>query len=149
MSLKSRTPLGRSSGLRSAGIKRGGKHRGLNGRNAKRAAKEFARAYHSLRRVKFVESLPCAQCGAMSGSAWIVNAHTKTGGTSRKGDYATIIPLCQTFEDDGCHDLQHQHGWSALPNLDTPDKRQLAALNTEGLWQTYQIVAHLSHHGAE
>ncbi len=109
-------------------------------RNAKRRASEFERCYHSLDRVVFVNHLPCASCGAEPTAyedrdfVEISNAHTRNGGMSRKGGYKTIVPLCVRLFGPGCHGRQHQHGWSVLPALDTPGKRQSAAARTEAAW---------------
>lgn len=127
---------------RSSGIAR---PKRIRSSNPKRKAANFKRAYHSVERVEFVASLPCFGCGVVGSGVWveddyqtIANAHTKNGGTSKKGPYTTIIPLCETIGGAGCHDKQHQHGWSALgPLLDTPDKRQAAAEATERAWLLY------------
>lgn len=69
--------------------------------NVARRKKEWARAYHSKERVEFVKSLPCWKCGACGQSQ---NAHTVTGGKSRKADYDTIVPLCAR-----CHTAHDLH----------------------------------------
>lgn len=74
--------------------------------------KDFERVYHSLDRVAYVKALPCVACGRSPSE----NAHQGTGGTGRKSDYTTIIPLCPR-----CHREQHQHGaktFAAKYNLD-------------------------------
>ncbi len=110
-------------------------------RNAARAAESFERAYHSDERIKFINAMPCSQCGVYPRpGAWhrvIVNAHTKTGGTSRKADYPTIVPLCSTINRDGCHDIQHQHGWARLSNLSTTEKREAMARKVQRLWSAH------------
>ncbi len=108
-------------------------------RNAKRHVKNHTRAFGSVQRLEFVQSLPCANCGAMDSFSFgirIANAHIVTGGTSQRADADQIIPLCETITGDGCHDLQHGicGGWSQLRNLDTPEKREAAAARTEKLW---------------
>jgi hypothetical protein len=77
-------------------IARSGKPKAVN---AARRKREYARTYHSRARVKFVKSLPCTYCIALSPLfAWIEtqshNAHTENGGRGRKAGYETIIPLC-------------------------------------------------------
>lgn len=108
-------------------------------RNRKRQKAEFARCYHSDERCAFVRSLPCRGCGCEGGwsrddTRVIVNAHTKGEGTSRKGHYTTIIPLCTALDLTGCHDLQHMHGWSALMRLDAPELRADSAAYVQELW---------------
>ncbi len=101
----------------------------------KRKPSEFARIYGSKERVEWVKSQPCFVCGDMAwGDLCIVNAHGETGGTSYKADYTTIIPLCSTVAGDGCHDVQHQHGWAVLSDLNTPHKRNAAAAATQRAW---------------
>ena len=123
------------------GLRSGTPHRttAIRRQNRKRKASKFARAYGSAERVEFVRSLSCAGCGYSGPLGWIDNAHTTSGGRGRKADYATIIPLCRATFDRrvGCHNLQHEKGWSALPALDTPEKRETAAARTEELWQSH------------
>jgi hypothetical protein len=64
-----------------------------------RSAKEFARIYHSVERVEWMRTLPCLACGRLPS----VGAHTASGGTSRKADYDTIIPLCHQHHDEQHH----------------------------------------------
>ena len=72
-------------------------------RNKARHDREWARAYHSVARVKFVESLPCLVCGLVPS----VCAHVgrKGAGASRKADYDQTVPLCETH-----HQELHDHG---------------------------------------
>jgi hypothetical protein len=72
----------------------------------RRTDAEYERIYGSEARVQWVQSLDCA-CGC-NGSP-CVNAHSVTGGTGRKADYTTIIPLT-----DKCHRLQTDHGWEKI-----------------------------------
>ena len=120
-------------------MRRGGKFKKVN---RKRKASGFVRCFHSDARCEFVRSLRCRGCGceggwSLDGARTIVNAHTKGEGTSRKGHYTTIIPLCTTLNKTGCHDLQHQHGWSALMRLDAPELRADSAAYVEELWQAH------------
>ena len=76
--------------------------------NPKRRAKEFPRCYHSKKRVEFVKGLDCIVCSGRPSE----NAHTASGGTGRKADYTTIVPLCRT-----CHRFQHAQGWKLLVGM--------------------------------
>jgi hypothetical protein len=65
-------------------------------RNAKRQAREFARAYGSPERCDFVAALPCSVRGCPlipSENAHVVRLN---GGAGRKSDAAAIAPLCLT-----------------------------------------------------
>ncbi len=104
-------------------------------RNAARHTKNWLRAFHSVERVEFVRSLPCANCRKVGDLySWIENAHTVTGGTSRRADHTTVVPLCATVDHTGCHDVSHRRGWPSLLNLDTPAKRKEAAQRTHRKW---------------
>lgn len=76
-------------------------------RNPERHDANWRRAYHSPERVEWVKRQPCV----VSGETWglRVNAHTFTGGTGRKADYTTIIPLRADL-----HQYAHDHGWVAM-----------------------------------
>jgi len=89
-----------------------------------RTAAEFARIYHSLDRVEFVRWLHCCVCGRLPSE----NAHQGTGGTGRKSDYTTIIPLCLR-----CHREQHQHGAKTFAAKYSLDYEALAA-ETQRAW---------------
>lgn len=110
-------------------------------RNRKRYSANWLRAYGSPERVAFVEKLACANCHlrASETSGWltIANAHIENGGRSRKADAKRIIPLCESIYGNGCHQKQHQHGWSALEFLSTPDAREAWADHTERAWQAF------------
>ena len=69
-----------------------------------RTAGEFARIYGSKARVRWVKAQPCVSCGTEDGNAH--NHHTTNGGTGRKADYDTIVPLCPS-----CH---HEHHTGVL-----------------------------------
>ncbi len=100
----------------------------------KRSVGEFARIYGSQARVRWIKAQPCYACGAVAGGDLaIVNAHTENGGTGRKAEYTTIIPLCTTIQKNGCHDWQHQYGWQMLL-LDNIDKRRAVAAKYEAAW---------------
>ncbi len=106
--------------------------------NRKRKAANTKRAYGPASRRAWVKTQPCANCD-YGPSPWveIANAHIKNGGMSRKADARFNIPLCETVEGLGCHQVQHRVGWSALPRLDTPEKREAAAARTEAAWQAH------------
>ena len=58
-----------------------------------KAAKEretFARVYGSAERVAWMRRQPCLVCSGLPSE----NAHTRSGGTGRKGDADSIVPLC-------------------------------------------------------
>ena len=136
-----RTPLKRSAPLRSREPARGGGRKPT--KRKRRTPSEFRRIYGSKERVGFVKSLPCANCNIRDGFydglvMWaVVNAHVRNSGTGRKGPYTAIIPLCETPDRAGCHDVQHDVGWLALSALDTREKREAAATRTEELWQSH------------
>lgn len=104
--------------------------RGKAIRRKPRKASEFARIYGSEARVRWVKSLPCVGCGAIpSEDRPSENAHTVTGGTSRKADAATIAPLCH-----GCHVKYDRH---VPPFRDEPARElvKVAAFATYAQWE--------------
>lgn len=83
--------------------------------NGKRKAKAFPRAYGSDERVRWVKSLPCVVCEArgVTQQSPTENAHTKSGGMSRKADADTIIPLCTAHHSElhrGAQTFERTHG---------------------------------------
>ncbi len=110
--------------------------------NRKRKAANHARAYGDGERIEWVKLRPCANCSqiANGSSRRVVNAHIKSGGIGRKADARFNIPLCEMDRGDGCHQIQHGPfgGWSRLPRLDTPEKREAAAAKTEAAWLLHQ-----------
>lgn len=66
--------------------------------NPKRKATRFEHDYHSVERVGFVKSLPCAMASlgySAACSPGTENAHTgKRPGAGLKAQYSTIAPLC-------------------------------------------------------
>ena len=83
--------------------------------NAKRKAKAFPRAYGSEERVGWIKGLPCVVCDASGRTQQspTENAHTKTGGMSRKADADTIIPLCTAHHSElhrGAQTFERTHG---------------------------------------
>lgn len=92
---------------------------------------EFARVYHSQARKKFVQQLPCTlHSGACSGP--IHGHHTKTGGTGRKADYDTIVPVCTLH-----HRVIHQFGQREAFEAHRVDPKQAAA-RVEAMWRASQ-----------
>ena len=70
-------------------------------RTAKRHQANWLRAYGSPERVQWVQSLLCTVCRDTPSH----NAHTVGGGTGRKADADTIVPLCAP-----CHGELHRVG---------------------------------------
>ncbi len=60
-----------------------------------RSASEFARIYGSRARVAWVKTLGCVVSNPVCATQPIDNAHTRTGGTSRKANAETIAPICR------------------------------------------------------
>lgn len=58
----------------------------------KRKASEYRRIYGSRARVKAMKALGCAVSHCRLGP--VHNAHLTNGGTGRKADWDTIVPLC-------------------------------------------------------
>lgn len=81
--------------------------RPINKTNPVRRAREFARAYGSKARVKFVKALGCFQCGAAV--AENAHLHGSKSGMGRKGPYTDIVPLCRT-----CH--TRYDAYTLMPN---------------------------------
>lgn len=85
-------------------------------RNAKRHTREWARAYGSPERVAAINAKPCCWCGL---EGYTENAHTESGGGSRKANASTIAPLCGAAYQytspiaytltDGCHEKYDRH----------------------------------------
>ena len=61
----------------------------------------------------WIRAKPCCACGVVGFSQ---AAHTATGGTGRKADAATLVPLCgphyvpPDFLYNGCHEQLHRMG---------------------------------------
>lgn len=94
--MKRRTELRRTSWMK-RGTSKLARTR-LRAVNAKRKAKEFARAYGDDDRVTWFQRHPCLICGQSPSE----NAHLGNGGMSRKSDADQIVPLCGDFVN-GCH----------------------------------------------
>lgn len=104
----------------------------LRTRNAQRQASEFARAYHSEERVAWIQAQPCVVDGCAKPSE---NVHTQTGGTSRKADYQTIVPMCRTH-----HRELHQKGVETFEGDHLLDLKALA-LDYERTWRRFAAHA--------
>lgn len=82
--------------------------------NRKRKAREFQRAYGGEERVHWMQARPCVACGSKPSE----NAHVGAGGIGRKGDAATVVPLCAS-----CHKVLHpcaaetEAAWAARSGL--------------------------------
>lgn len=123
-----RTPLAPGQPLGRTAIKR-----------KKRKPTEWARCYHSMARVSFVKSLPCAWCGIVGYSQ---NAHLMgNAGMGRKGDYTEIGPLCSP-RGNGCHWKFDQY-WEEFSNSAVREVVRESAERTEHLWQQ-QNPEHIS-----
>lgn len=88
---------------------------------------EFRRVYHSKRRVAWVGTLPCCACGKQPSGRWpSENHHTWAEGTSRKGPYTAIVPLCRP-----CHRRYHKVGKLSM--------LQATVREHGGLWVGYTV----------
>lgn len=100
--------------------------------NPKRKRREFLRTFGSDQRVAWVRRQPCAWCGV---HGYSVNAHTENGGRGRKGDVASIVPLCASRGVTlGCHEKYDQH----LAPFDIASNRTTmrhVASNTADAWE--------------
>jgi hypothetical protein len=98
----------------------------------KRKPSEFARIYGSKERVLFVKALPCLVSNlACRGD--VDNHHVENGGLSRKGDYQTIVPLCDVH-----HDVLHRLGAVSFAGQYGIDLKAAAA-ETEAKWLASQL----------
>lgn len=75
----------------------------VKARNPKRHAKNQLRAYGPAERREWIASQSCSV--PMCPRTPCENAHTASGGVSRKADADTVIPLCRYH-----HGELHQHG---------------------------------------
>lgn len=109
--------------------------------NAKRKASEFARCYHSRERVRFVKSLGCIYCTALSPFFGLTtcgkcdNAHTVTDGMGRKSDYTSIVPLCRVH-----HRMFDEHR-GPLADMAVRDAIKSTAAEVERRWRERQESA--------
>lgn len=110
------------------------RRRGVRRVNPQRKASRFAETYHSVGRVAWVKTLPCAAClafGELAGCAGrIENAHVGgNDGASRKGPYWEIAPLGRAH---------HRRFDEYKPPFDTEAARAAmldAAAQTEAAWR--------------
>jgi hypothetical protein len=103
--------------------------------NRQRKSKEWLRAYGSVERVEWVKGLSCVGCGRRPSE----NAHTVSGGKSRKADANTIAPLCGDIPGSsafGCHMLYDRHLYP-LHTEKARDRIKAAAVETESRWQSH------------
>lgn len=104
-----------------------------------RSASEKRRIYGPKGFVEWMHGEPCHHCGCWAGERRsIVVAHVVTGGKGRKADWTQTIPLCETANKQGCHDAQHQCGWSVL-GLEHKADRIAAASDYQERWHAYQL----------
>lgn len=86
------------------------------GTNRERRDREWDRAYESVDRVTWVQSLPCIFCGRTPSE----NAHVASGGTGRKSDARFVVPACGDRPGPhgmvrGCHwEMDHGIGKRAM-----------------------------------
>jgi hypothetical protein len=98
-------------------------------RPKKRSPEEYARIYGSRARCDFVKGLPCLVSNkACRGD--VDNHHVENGGLSRKGDYQSIVPLCDVH-----HDVLHNLGAVSFAGQYGIDLTAAAA-ETEAKWQS-------------
>lgn len=113
--------------------------------NRARKAKNSARAYGPKARREWLLSRPCIVCGV---EGYTEQAHTRTGGTGRKADASTLIPLCgrdplalsQMGLGLGCHGQLHRVGRSSFEKIHGVNLDVLAAA-TEKAWLRHQGAA--------
>lgn len=89
---------------------------------------EFARTYHSVERVEWMQQLP----SIISGERPCVNAHVRGGGMARKGDYIWIVPLT-----DAEHRELHRVGKQTFERKHGIDL-DIAAGTIEHAWRQHQ-----------
>lgn len=100
-------------------------------RDEERAAREFARKYHSIERVWYIaEHLACCVPGCTAGPN--DNAHVRTGGVGYKADYTAVAPLCTGMT--GHHRQLHYMGTATFEH-ETGVDLEKAAADTEESWQ--------------
>jgi hypothetical protein len=105
-----------------------------NARNAKRQAKQFARAYGSEERVSWMKRQRCLTCGDHGPCE---NSHLRSrAGMGRKGNAEKTIPQCKP-----CHDLYPRRSkWRARFPHWTDEKLEAAAAVIEARWQEHTKV---------
>lgn len=116
---------------RSVPTKRGGplrRSKKVRPRNRKRQAANHNRAYGCEHRLDWIRHQPCSVCGRSPCD----NAHTESGGTGRKADAKTVIPLCSGAK--GCHRELHQVGVATF-ELEHRIRLKSVAVNVEATWQ--------------
>lgn len=106
------------------------RHTRIKARNAKRFAKNHARAYGGDERIAWVQSLPCVVPDCADGPREC--AHVRTGGVGRRADASAVVPLCAYH-----HRIQHAIGVVSFASMYGLDLAALAEL-TERAWQQTQ-----------
>lgn len=101
--------------------------------NPKRRAKEWARAYGSKERVRFVAALPCCVTSAEHTPGESENHHIENGGKSRRADARFIVPLCRLH-----HRVLHDCGRQTFERAFCTNLKRVAA-DTEKAWQEYLL----------
>jgi hypothetical protein len=103
-----------------------------------RPKKETARIYGGSY-ADWIRSLPCVGCGYAGLPSEF--AHTETGGTGRKADAKTGVPLCVARRShfpkepliEGCHRFAHRVGHQTMQKVYRVDLKAAAAR----LWATW------------
>lgn len=100
----------------------------MNARTQAQKDANWLRAFGSVERAGWVNARP----SVATGRGPCVNAHVKSGGTSRKADYIWIVPL--TWHEHA-NEL-HQHGQKTFERLYGIDLIE-EAVKTELAWQAF------------
>lgn len=118
-------------------LARGGKLKRKPMKKRRRKPSETLRIYGTPERRAWIKSLPCLACAGISSffadatRGTSHNAHTVTGGTGRKADYQTIIPLCAS------HHRRYDEHKIPFDNPDARDAAKKAAATIEKMWQSH------------
>jgi hypothetical protein len=99
--------------------------------NQSRVRKEFIRCYGSKERVAFVRTLPCIVCLSVPSE----NAHTTSGGISRKADAGFIAPVCNSHHRElhqiGVESFERKYFWAHLSEAaEATNRRWLSHLES-------------------
>lgn len=92
---------------------------------------DWIRSYGPLGRTEFVQGLPCIAGAGRICRGKSHNHHTKSGGTGRKADCDTIVPLCFLH-----HNEVHANGQDTFARRHKINW-ELAASETEMKWQDH------------
>ncbi len=106
-------------------------------RSASEQRAKFSREYGGPAYLAFIKAHPCCACRVVG---YTEAAHTVTGGTGRKADARTIVPLCGIRPyisglGEGCHGALHRLGVTTFEQGYCAGKslKEIAA----SLWSTY------------